>query len=183
MKYVIIATENQRKKWWESDCLPKALKTKSFDSFEEAKKCFRETIASEMAKSKNVKIKDGWYTELKKFVKDSDITPDENEDDVYITWRDVVTMNNILTKVVTDPNYFYPKKRLSVKSVMNDEFLWAFVANKDIFAVSLNQSEITFGTNAHIMDDENKEYFFKYEINNYDGDLLETQTWRLIAID
>ena len=37
MKYVIIATENQRKKWWESDCLPKALKTKSFDSFEEAK--------------------------------------------------------------------------------------------------------------------------------------------------
>lgn len=122
MKYVIIATQNQRKKWWESDCLPKALKTKSFDSFEEAKKCFRETIASEMAKSKNVKIKDGWYTELKKFVKDSDITPDENEDDVYITWRDVVTMNDILTKVVTDPNYFYPKKRLSVKSVMNDEF-------------------------------------------------------------
>ena len=33
------------------------------------------------------------------------------------------------------------------------------------------------------MDDENKEYFFKYEINNYDGDLLETKTWRLIPID
>lgn len=109
--------------------------------------------------------------------------PDENEDEVNVTWKDVAAMNDILVKIITDPNYFCPKKNISIKSVMDEEYLWAFVANKDVFAVSLNQSETTFGTNAHIMDDENKEYYFKYEINNYDGDLLETKTLRLIAVD
>lgn len=57
MKYVIIATENQRKKWWESDCLPKSLKTKSFDSFEEAKNVSEKLSLQRWRKARTSKLK------------------------------------------------------------------------------------------------------------------------------